>query len=482
MRSRRAFLLPAVLVIVGLLALTLAGFTFFVRAELAGAQAKRDLRQAELAAQSGFREVTLLLRTARTDPSAWWDVQAETPERPYRLRNVLMWSEGYTRESDPLRQGQTYEDLLAADEIIPAWRYSVVAINHDGIEDTMRYGLTPEAGKLNINSASEEELTRLLTEVLADLNQENAPQLVDALLDWLDEDDDVRPNGAERDYYEFLDPGYRPKNGPLESIEELLLVKGFTAAVLYGEDVNRNGILDRNEDDGDESFPYYDNGDGVLNFGLAPYVTVWSREPTAAGGGGGSGGGQQEEQGEDESNKDGDVRQSRDEPAEDEGDQLDEGALGEEFLGEGEELGAEGQAQDGAGGGGEETQPGGKIDVNSAPARVLRALGLSDEAASNIVTLRTQQPAESRQSLDWLVSAGALTPEEYAAVQDRLTTQAYQFHVEIVGYADHQPTFSRHEWIVEVRGPTVQVLYHRDLSRLGRAWPVDDETVIVQPQ
>jgi len=47
--------------------------------------------------------------------------------------------------------------------------------------------------------------------------------------------------------------------------------------VLFGEDYNRNGLLDPNEDDGDESFPP-DNADGELYRGVEPFLTVWSRE------------------------------------------------------------------------------------------------------------------------------------------------------------------------------------------------------------
>lgn len=69
-------------------------------------------------------------------------------------------------------------------------------------------------------------------------------ELADSILDWLDEDDEPREYGAEADYYATLQPPYRPANGPIESIEQLLLVKGMTPAILYGYDENRNGFLD----------------------------------------------------------------------------------------------------------------------------------------------------------------------------------------------------------------------------------------------
>ena len=47
-----------------------------------------------------------------------------------------------------------------------------------------------------------------------------------SILDWIDGDSVPRPLGAEDDYYSGLDPPYGPRHGTIESLEELLLVKG----------------------------------------------------------------------------------------------------------------------------------------------------------------------------------------------------------------------------------------------------------------
>jgi len=58
--------------------------------------------------------------------------------------------------------------------------------------------------------------------------------IADAILDWLDEDDESREFGAEADYYQSLtDPG-TPRNGPIESLEELLMVRDVSEALLSG--------------------------------------------------------------------------------------------------------------------------------------------------------------------------------------------------------------------------------------------------------
>jgi hypothetical protein len=54
-------------------------------------------------------------------------------------------------------------------------------------------------------------------------------------------------------------------------------VNGATYEILYGEDANQNGVLDPNEDDGEES-PPVDNRDGRLERGMLSYLTCFSRE------------------------------------------------------------------------------------------------------------------------------------------------------------------------------------------------------------
>ena len=77
-------------------------------------------------------------------------------------------------------------------------------------------------------------------------------EIAAAIIDWIDQDDNTE-SGAETDYYATLDPPYAAKNGPFDTIEELLLVKGVTPEILYGEDANRNGVLDPNENDAADS-------------------------------------------------------------------------------------------------------------------------------------------------------------------------------------------------------------------------------------
>ncbi len=133
-------------------------------------------------------------------------------------------------------------------------------------ETGVLYGLMDECGKLNLNTASREMLLAL---PFAE------PEVVDALIDWRDEDEEISEFGAESEYYESLPEPYSAKNTQLDTIEEALLVKDMTLDLFYGEDTNTNGILDQCENDGTASYPL-DNSDGVLNRGWYPYITCLS--------------------------------------------------------------------------------------------------------------------------------------------------------------------------------------------------------------
>ncbi len=73
-------------------------------------------------------------------------------------------------------------------------------------------------------------------------DEDEALALVDALSDWLDADDEERDHGAESGYYEGLATPYKCRNGPVLYPEELLLVKGFSRKLLYG-DGRHQGII-----------------------------------------------------------------------------------------------------------------------------------------------------------------------------------------------------------------------------------------------
>ncbi len=610
---------------IGLLALTMAGFVFFVRSTVAGIQAEGDAQQARLAAESGFEEIVSILREFRHDPTIWYD-------QPSRFRHQLVHADAYTRQSDPLRQTASRKEYMAAQSNTPnAWRWAACASRLDGPDGSIRFGITPESAKLNLNAASEKQIRDLFEPVLADLGVENTAEIIDSVIDWRDGDSNARENGAESAYYNTLTPPYNAKNNRFDTIEELLLVKGVTAAMLYGEDVNRNGVLDANEDDGDASYPFYDNADGHLNPGIADFVTVLARDvdtaldnkqrinlntgpavaaqiakqfennelseetiaflvglqqrgiqvsmlrspawllapgpeetaetlfanpeqdaatsqpttsqPSGSGGTGGRPAGQQADQGtedEKEGSKIGDRSQQKEDPKEDGGEQPRGG--GRPGRGGQDAVGGEGgsknpittdtggkgpqsgpQTGGGAGGGRggrggsgqqqvtpqsvfaalqtspitlqelpyimdrfstrspqEASQPNERaININTAPARVLAVIpGITAEAIGAIIATRAEQPYEVLKTTAWPLTTGAVDAATYKRIAPYITTKSYQFHVEVIGYADHCKSMKRLEWVIEMIGPMAQVKYHRDLTELGIGFPIDTEQTV----
>ena len=101
-------------------------------------------------------------------------------------------------------------------------------LNYAGIEIPngweVSITLQDEGGKLPINSMSEELLNRMLEESF-EFDFGTARELSSMLLDWIDEDESRRLNGAESDDYLQRDPPYRAANGPLQSLDELRLIE-----------------------------------------------------------------------------------------------------------------------------------------------------------------------------------------------------------------------------------------------------------------
>lgn len=86
-----------------------------------------------------------------------------------------------------------------------------------------------------VDPSQRDLLTRFLNLDEFDLESDQVDDIVDAVIDWLDPDDNTTGfGGAENSYYQSLEDPYFCRNGPMESIEELLLVKGITKELYEG--------------------------------------------------------------------------------------------------------------------------------------------------------------------------------------------------------------------------------------------------------
>ncbi|MBE7502302.1 MAG: general secretion pathway protein GspK [Verrucomicrobiales bacterium] len=338
------------------------------------------------------------------------------------------------------------------------------------------FGFVDEASKLNLNTATANMLEQL---------PGMTPEFAAAIIDWRDSDSDLTDGGAEDETYQRLNPPYRCKNAPFESLEELRLVYGADLLLLYGDDANLNGLLDPNEDDGENS-PPADNRDGRLDPGLFEYLTVSSREPNTA--------------------PDGSTRinvssTNRTELA----------SLLEEHLGAdraNEILRAFGTPGGGGGGGGGPGGGGagaavtvrsvlefylvsgmttdefaqvegylsvstnqfteGLVNVNTASETVLACLpGIGPEFASTLVASRPTLTRTEPPSLAWV--ADVLERENAVEAGPYLTARSYQFTVDIAALGQHGRGYQRVKYIFDTSGSAPRIRYRQDLTHLGWA-------------
>ena len=110
------------------------------------------------------------------------------------------------------------------------------------------YGICDEESRLNLNSASASQFTNL-TGI--------TPDIIAAVIVWRSAatQNTAAPGGANSDYYLSLRPPYLARNGPFQTVRELLMVRGVTPELLLGNDHDQNGFLDSDDDPAGEGAP-----------------------------------------------------------------------------------------------------------------------------------------------------------------------------------------------------------------------------------
>jgi type II secretory pathway component PulK len=245
---RRGIVLLSVLVVVVLLTLAAYQYSELMMAEYKAAYSYTQGLQAKALAESGVAYVAANL----SDANAFSSVLNNNPfDNPSVFQNVAVG------EPKNGRQG----------------RFSVISLRSPD-DDTFQsspyaFGCVDEGGKININDLLLYDSTGNVGYQMLMALPNMTDDIANSILDWISAGDTPRSNGAKSEYYSALNPPYQCKNGPINSLDELLLVKGVTVQLLFGNDRNRNGVLDPEEDD----------GSGQVDLGWAAYLTIYSREP-----------------------------------------------------------------------------------------------------------------------------------------------------------------------------------------------------------
>ena len=143
--------------------------------------------------------------------------------------------------SEPDDEDEDNADPLEAPWMADGRPYQVTLGN-----GTAEVRIFDEGGKININAANGATLRELFSTLRLD---RGISGMVDPILDWRDPDNIYHRNGAEDIYYLSLPQPYHAKNGPFDTMDELLWVKGMTADIFYGRDpepgrLGRTGLVD----------------------------------------------------------------------------------------------------------------------------------------------------------------------------------------------------------------------------------------------
>ncbi|MHC5020149.1 MAG: type II secretion system minor pseudopilin [Planctomycetota bacterium] len=366
------------------------------------------------------------------------------------------------------RDASSYEEVEVGEDAF----FSLLRNDPDRPDD-IAYGLDDENGKININTAP--------AEILAELPGLNS-EIANAIVDWRDDNDEIsNEEGAEESYYLSLRSPYSPRNAPFETIEELLLVRGITPALLYGEDRNRNGVLDPNENDGEENAPE-DDANGELDRGIYPFITIWSRERNL----------------------------DQDEKARVNVNSADADTLSKEVEGIDSNL-AGGIVQARTLRGGEfqsiadlldvpgmeiekfreivdrltltdDEEVEGLLNINTAPREVLLTLpGLAGDEATVDQILEVRRGSESDlNDIGWLLTVPPLAEEEgwvrFRVLAALITVRSQQFRATALGWVEGGVAFARLEAVLDRRTGASRVIWLRDATGLGLPMPLPEPT------
>lgn len=392
-------------------------------------------------------------------------------------------------------------------------------LNDDGNLAGLRYGLEDESTRLNLNTllVLEKQQEGSAVQLLMSLPG-MTEEIADAILDWIDPDDEPRPLGAEIDHYSGLSPAYRPKNGPLDSVEELLLVRGITPEMLLGADVNRNGMLDPQEGGASGT------ASSASDRGWSAYFTLHSMETNL------------QENGQPRVYLNGNDMQML-------ADNLSAAGFPEDWTNfiiayrqNGPNAAAgqasvaasalpapdltkpariplvqlldlcdarlrittNGQSQviaspftSGLGGGMPVWLPKlmdtctinpaitipGRININQAPAHILRGIpGMNEDIITEILSRRAYEPGAddaNKRHETWIMAEGIVTLQEMRALMPFVCAGGDVYRAQVVGYYQSGEASSRVEAIFDASAAPARVLFWRDLSHYGRGYAVE---------
>ena len=279
--SRSGVVLFVVVIVVALVSLAAYSFSILMRTELYAARLHGDQMQSRSMTTSGLSYVNSWAESSRRERDSIGGLDVNEA----LFRNVLV--DGYV---DPFRPGlfSVVRPAINNDGVAEIDRFSAAIDGSPGLAP-LTFGVVNESGKLHLQTVLEWESANPGAGRTALLAIPGVTESVaDAILDWIDEDAEVREFGAEDEYYQSLNPPRQPANRVPRSLEDLLHIRGVTSELLFGFDRNRNFIVEpferpqmatdftgRSRDDlpGGAETNVESNAAGVSSFDPAPQPT-----------------------------------------------------------------------------------------------------------------------------------------------------------------------------------------------------------------
>jgi general secretion pathway protein K len=197
----RGIALIIVMLVIVVLSILAAGFAYSMKVETKLARNANNEAEMFTLAWSGVELARYTLAQKLNDPE----------QRNFDALNQR-WAGGPGGTNDPLAE------IPLANVELGRGRITVQ------IEDRER--------QINLNLANREMLERALR--LIGVESLEISTVVDSIEDWRDPNQNPQINGAESDYYLSLSPPYEAKDGPLDSLSELLMIRGVTPEMYWG--------------------------------------------------------------------------------------------------------------------------------------------------------------------------------------------------------------------------------------------------------
>ena len=240
-KDRRGTVLLVVVVVVMLLSLAAYNFMLTMQTEHMAAAMTGDRLVAQQSAYSARDLLQLMLERPRAQRDAMGGL-LDNPE--YFGGDSTVFSEGGLADSmTDMAQppfGLIAYALPVENELAMESTRSVISPISDrqadvSLEPPTRYGAKNESAKLHLSKLLEWEIEEPGSAINALMQLPGMDeQTATAIIDWMDEDDQPLPNGAESEFYSTMTRPLSPRNGLPSDIDELLFVKGVTPLRLFG--------------------------------------------------------------------------------------------------------------------------------------------------------------------------------------------------------------------------------------------------------